>query len=150
MIFPKDNLPVAAQPWAREVTKQLSGLISAVRTNEINNAARDNQLKSSIDAASKAATQTVVASSEAIEAITKSNQALGGLASLSAPDSEYTIDAGNLVGGIFAGPTISGTVFIGNTTGTPATPTDGGVLYVEAGALKFIGSSGTVTTIASA
>ena len=32
----------------------------------------------------------------------------------------------------------------------PATPTDGGVLYVEAGALKYKGSSGTVTTLGNA
>lgn len=31
-----------------------------------------------------------------------------------------------------------------------ANPTGGGVLYVEAGALKYRGSSGTVTTIANA
>lgn len=37
-----------------------------------------------------------------------------------------------------------------NVAGAPATPTGGGVLYVEAGALKFKGSSGTVTTLAAA
>lgn len=36
-----------------------------------------------------------------------------------------------------------------NTT-APATPTGGGVMYVEAGALKYKGSSGTVTIIAPA
>lgn len=42
-------------------------------------------------------------------------------------------------------------MFIANTTTAPvATPTGGGYLYVEAGALKFKGSSGTVTTIANA
>lgn len=40
-------------------------------------------------------------------------------------------------------------VFLGNTS-APPTPTGGGVLYVEGGALKFKGSSGTVTTIAPA
>lgn len=40
-------------------------------------------------------------------------------------------------------------VFLGNVS-APATPTGGGVLYVESGALKYKGSSGTVTTIASA
>lgn len=37
-----------------------------------------------------------------------------------------------------------------NITVVPATPSGGGVLYVEAGALKYKGSSGTVTTIANA
>ncbi|MEU6181156.1 hypothetical protein [Streptomyces coeruleorubidus] len=44
-----------------------------------------------------------------------------------------------------------GVVGIRNTTTAPTTnPTNGGVLYVEAGALKYRGSSGTVTTIAPA
>lgn len=37
-------------------------------------------------------------------------------------------------------------IFIGNTT-APSTPTGGGVIYVESGALKYKGSSGTVTTL---
>jgi hypothetical protein len=38
-----------------------------------------------------------------------------------------------------------------NATAIPTTnPTGGGILYVEAGALKYRGSSGTVTTIANA
>ena len=42
-------------------------------------------------------------------------------------------------------------VFIANATTAPTTnPTGGGVLYVDAGALKYRGSSGTVTTIAVA
>jgi hypothetical protein len=42
-------------------------------------------------------------------------------------------------------------VGIRNATTVPSTnPSDGGILYVEAGALKYRGSSGTVTTIANA
>lgn len=42
-------------------------------------------------------------------------------------------------------------VFIANSTAVPSTnPTGGGLLYVEGGALKYRGSSGTVTTIANA
>jgi hypothetical protein len=47
----------------------------------------------------------------------------------------------------------SGTLvmFIANATAVPSTnPAGGGVLYVEGGALKYRGSSGTVTTIANA
>lgn len=45
----------------------------------------------------------------------------------------------------------AGVVAIGNAETTPSgTPSGGGVLYVEGGALKFKGSSGTVTTIAEA
>jgi len=44
-----------------------------------------------------------------------------------------------------------GVIFIANRLQAPNTnPTGGGVLYVESGALKYRGSSGTVTTIANA
>jgi len=44
-----------------------------------------------------------------------------------------------------------GIVFIANRLVAPSTnPTGGGILYVESGALKYRGSSGTVTTIAAA
>jgi hypothetical protein len=116
MIFPQSNLPTSAQPWAREVTKQLTSIIANVATNEVNNNARDNQLKSSIDAISKVS--TVVSSGPAAEALTKANQALGGLGSLSSPDSAYTIDQDNVIGLIsdlslkapIASPTFTGTV----------------------------------------
>lgn len=45
--------------------------------------------------------------------------------------------------------TNNGRMFLANQT-APSTPTGGGVLYVEDGALKYKGSSGTVTTIAAA
>ena len=44
---------------------------------------------------------------------------------------------------------VTGYVYMANG-GTPATPANGGVLFVQGGALKFKGSSGTVTTIAVA
>ena len=40
-----------------------------------------------------------------------------------------------------------GVVSIGNGTAPSGTPTGGGILYVESGALKYKGSSGTVTTL---
>lgn len=44
-----------------------------------------------------------------------------------------------------------GVMFFGNATTNPSTnPTGGGVIYVDGGALKYRGSSGTVTTIAVA
>lgn len=45
----------------------------------------------------------------------------------------------------------AGVVAIANAATVPtANPTAGGILYVEAGALKFRGSSGTITTVANA
>jgi len=44
-----------------------------------------------------------------------------------------------------------GVVYIANATTVPTTnPSGGGVLYVQGGALKYRGSSGTITTIAAA
>lgn len=59
-----------------------------------------------------------------------------------------TVAHATITGGISAdGPVIG----LSNTVNVPASnPTGGGVLYVESGALKFRGSSGTVTTIAPA
>lgn len=58
--------------------------------------------------------------------------------------SSVSLNTSSLGGGV-------GVVAIGNASTVPASnPTGGGVLYVEAGALKFRGSSGTVTTIAPA
>lgn len=70
-----------------------------------------------------------------------------------------TVDGSATRGGlvIFNGnaePTWNGLqrgIFIGNATAVPTgDPTGGGFLYVEGGALKWRGSSGTVTTIATA
>lgn len=56
--------------------------------------------------------------------------------------------------GSVAAPTYGGgqmVVFIQNRQVAPTTnPTGGGILYAEAGALKYRGSSGTVTTVAAA
>lgn len=44
-----------------------------------------------------------------------------------------------------------GVLFVGNANTAPTSnPTAGGIIYAEAGALKYRGSSGTVTTIAAA
>lgn len=39
---------------------------------------------------------------------------------------------------------------MGSVSSEPAVPTSGGILYVYNGALKYVGSSGTRTTIANA
>ena len=49
------------------------------------------------------------------------------------------------------GASSQGVVFIANATTVPTgNPSGGGVLYVEAGALKYRGTSGTVTTVGPA
>lgn len=59
--------------------------------------------------------------------------------------------SGNLgVNGLSVGGGV-GVIFLANRTTAPTSnPTGGGILYVEAGALKYRGSSGTVTTLGPA
>lgn len=55
------------------------------------------------------------------------------------------------IGGASFGGGTGAIVFIANAATVPTTnPSDGGVMYSEGGALKWRGSSGTVTTIANA
>jgi hypothetical protein len=55
----------------------------------------------------------------------------------------------NAAAGSFGGG--SAVTFIGNASTVPSTnPTGGGILYVDAGALKYRGSSGTITTLGAA
>jgi hypothetical protein len=67
------------------------------------------------------------------------------------PTQAMTLDAlGNLLVGLTtAGTTAAKTIQIANGTAPTANVT-GGQLYVEAGALKYRGSSGTITTLANA
>jgi hypothetical protein len=59
--------------------------------------------------------------------------------------------SGNVLIGMTTRATSSAkTLHIANGTAPTANPSGGGVLYVESGALKYRGSSGTVTTIANA
>jgi hypothetical protein len=74
------------------------------------------------------------------------------IVSNSATNGEPVTTIGNnlgLNGSSFGGGTK--VMFIGNANTVPSSnPTGGGVLYVEGGALKYRGSSGTITTIANA
>lgn len=54
-----------------------------------------------------------------------------------------------VAGGIKFYVDAAGRIYMANTT-APPTPTGGGVIYPEAGALKYKGSSGTVTVLAPA
>ena len=106
IVFPKNNLPEPAQPWAREVQKQLANVIASNRANEINNATRDNQLNSSLISLSKVVSDVKTASDEATEA-------LNGLLGLGSSGSEYTINASNINAGTISGNFISGGTITG-------------------------------------
>ncbi len=65
----------------------------------------------------------------------------------------FRLDSSNrniLIGCTSAGTSAIGVIGIANGTAPSTSPAGMGQLYVEAGALKFRGSSGTVTTIAPA
>ena len=47
-------------------------------------------------------------------------------------------------------PSVTTTLTLNNTSTPASTPSQSGFLFVESGALKYKGSSGTVTTLASA
>ena len=60
-----------------------------------------------------------------------------------------TVSAAGFFGGSFGGGT--NVIFIGNASVAPTSnPAGGGILYTSAGALKYRGSAGTITTIAPA
>ena len=124
IIFPKNNLPEPAQPWAREVQKQLSNVVASDRSNEINNSARDNQLNSSLISLTKVVSDVKTASD-------KSTEALNGLLGLGSSGSDYTLNASNIVGG-----TITGVTF--NTSGSAES------LSLSSGEILFFAGSSLV------
>jgi hypothetical protein len=84
------------------------------------------------------------------------NDSTSGSFVIQTPSNSYstklTIDNTSNLGlnGLSVGSGV-GVVFIANATTAPSTnPTGGGILYVDAGALKYRGSSGTVTTLGNA
>jgi hypothetical protein len=64
--------------------------------------------------------------------------------------SQFNITSSNLGYNSSSFGSGTGVIAIGNGTAPSGTPTGGGVLYVESGALKYKGSSGTVTTLGTA
>jgi hypothetical protein len=106
VVFPKNNLPEPAQPWAREVQKQLANVIASDAANEVNNAARDNQLNSSLISLTKVVSDVKIASDEATAAI-------NGLTGLGSTGSSYTINASNINAGTISGNFISGGTITG-------------------------------------
>ena len=74
----------------------------------------------------------------------------GGTNQIIATSSEARIANNLSVGGAGSYGSGSKVLFLTNATAPSSNPTGGGILYVESGALKYRGSSGTITTIANA
>lgn len=60
MIFPNSNLPNDAQPWGREIQKRVESIESTVKSNDVNNTARDRQLAASVARIDKAVTELAI------------------------------------------------------------------------------------------
>lgn len=74
-----------------------------------------------------------------------------GVQAAAPEDQTLTFNASVAIGGAASLGGGKGVAFIANANTVPTTdPSGGGILYVESGALKFRGSSGTITTIAAA
>jgi hypothetical protein len=106
VVFPNSNLPTSSQPWGREVTKQLSNIIASSTSAQINNAARDNQLNSSIIALNGVVTEVQAATTAAQTAADDAQDAINGLIGLGSSGSPYSIFANNISGGTITGITI--------------------------------------------
>ena len=63
--------------------------------------------------------------------------------------SQFKVDSsGNLLVGMATALAFAAkTLHLANATAPSGTPSGGGVLYVDSGALKYKGSSGTITTL---
>lgn len=129
MIFPNDNLPSGSKTWGREVTKQLSNVIDARQSDEINNAARDNQLNSSI-IATQAVALNAQNTADAVTAIV---------------DNIYVDGTTNLDGGVLASGTLNAEKIIAGTlTGfTIQTAATGARVMMDASGLRAYNSSNT-------
>ncbi len=74
-----------------------------------------------------------------------------GVQAAAPEDQTLTFNASVAIGGAASLGGGKGVTFIANANTVPTSdPSGGGILYTESGALKFRGSSGTITTIAAA
>jgi hypothetical protein len=135
IVFPKNNLPEPSQPWAREVQKQLVNVIASDSANEINNAARDNQLNSSLITLTAVANSAAAAAAEAQEAI-------NGLLGLGDPDSGYTLNVNNIT----SGGVRDGVLTLSSGSNSSIELFNGGVNINGPGAEVQVGSNGGLGT----
>jgi hypothetical protein len=137
VVFPNSNLPTSSQPWGREVTKQLTNIIASTTTAQINNAARDNQLNSSIIALTSVVGEVKIASAAAQEAADSAQDAIDGLTGLGSAGSSYSIYADNISGGTITGVTITGV--------TLRTQSSGPRIELTGSRQNFYGQGGTLS-----
>lgn len=126
MIYPNSNLPTVSQPWGRAIQKGVESLEATVKSNDVNNRARDTQLQNSykllddavedvktalttantaIEDAQTAADDAAAAASTANTAATTANNAINAITSLGTPGSSTVVNASNISGGTITGVT---------------------------------------------
>jgi hypothetical protein len=115
--FPNSNLPLTSQPWGREVEKRLVDTALTVRSNEINNNARDTQLAASLN-------RVNLAVANAQSAADAANEALASITSVE--EAVYypgttEIDGGNIRANTIAANKISAGELVGFTIKTANT-----------------------------
>lgn len=133
-LFPNSNLSTASQPWGREVEKRLVNLDLTVKSNEINNSARDIQLANSLSRVNSALLQA----QSAISSI------------LSVEEAVYypgttEIDGGNIRANTIAANKISAGTLTGFTIQTATTGSRVLIGGDDLSNIKFYDSSNIIT-----
>jgi hypothetical protein len=115
-LFPNSNLSTASQPWGREVEKRLVNLDLTVKSNEINNSARDLQLANSLTRVNAALINAQSAANAAQSAADLAQDAIDNITSVE--EAVYypgttEIDGGNIRANTIAANKISAGELVG-------------------------------------
>lgn len=114
MTWYKNYLAAEAQPWARQVQKEIDNLKANFQSAEVNNTTRDDQLASSLRQVQSAANDASAAAADAQQAADDALAAINGLTGLGSPGSPYEVDGANIVAdSITANEINSGYVYAG-------------------------------------
>lgn len=146
--FPNSNLPTTSQPWGREVEKQLVNVSLLVKSNEINNNARDTQLSASLNRVNLATINAQSAADAAAAAAGTANDALASI--LSVEEAVYypgttEIDGGNIRANTIAANKISAGTLTGFTIQTGYTGSRVEIGGADITNIKFYDSSNIIT-----
>jgi hypothetical protein len=113
MIYPNSNLPTVSQPWGRAVQKGLETLEATVKSNDVNNKARDAQLQNSYVQVNKSVQDIKFAVSQAGIAIGGVNEITSNIyVPGTTKINGTTIQTGTLSATTINGGTINSTVSI--------------------------------------
>jgi hypothetical protein len=132
-LFPNSNLSTGSQPWGREVEKRLVNLDLTVKSNEINNSARDTQLSNSLKRVNTALVSAQSAADEAGLAAAKAQSII---------DNIYVTGTEEIDGAALAAASLSGAKLVdgtvpgGKLTANTITASQIATNYVYAGTIN--------------